>query len=88
MLTICMCLVKCLPLPTGVAVEFEHSVYSVNEYEVESGEICVRLVGNTEVNFTVILSTGEITNLPDNTRANCRKITNVCMNTLCCDLSL
>ena len=50
-----------------MTVSFEHTNYSVSEED--SIDVCVVLLGRTEINVMAILSTGEISNLPDDMTA-------------------
>ena len=51
-----------------MTVDFEQAEYSVSEDGLL--EVCVVLMGSIELNVTVILSAGEIADLPDSDRAN------------------
>ena len=54
-------------------MEFQEAIYTANEDEL-SADVCVELLGSIEVNITVVLSTDELSALPENMRANCKKV--------------
>lgn len=58
-------------------------LFAQDEYSVNEGgslEVCVVLIGNIELNITVMLSASELSDLPDSTRANCKSL---CLNHSC-----
>ena len=58
-----------LHVPADVSVHFEQTELSVNEEGML--EVCVGLTGNIELNVSLMLSAGEISDLPESTRAQC-----------------
>ena len=55
-----------------MSVHFNQTEYSVNEEDTV--DVCVMLIGNIELNVSLLLSAGELSDLPDSMRANCESL--------------